>query len=62
MNTATLRIAVAQLNCTVGDLAGNAAKIAAAAAEAKGRGAHVLLTPELALKIVHLRPDWETAR
>lgn len=49
MNTATLRIAVAQLNCTVGDLAGNAAKIAAAAAEAKGRGAHVLLTPELAL-------------
>lgn len=49
MNTATLRIAVAQLNCTVGDLAGNAAKIAAAAAEAKRRGAHVLLTPELAL-------------
>lgn len=49
MNTATLKIAVAQLNCTVGDLAGNAARISAAAAEAKRRGAHVLLTPELAL-------------
>jgi NAD+ synthetase len=49
MNTATLKIAVAQLNCTVGDVVGNAAKISAAAAEARNRGAHLLLTPELAL-------------
>jgi NAD+ synthetase len=45
----TLKIAVAQINCTVGDLAGNAARIAAAAREAKGLGADLLLTPELAL-------------
>ncbi|HWT55062.1 MAG TPA: NAD+ synthase [Rhodocyclaceae bacterium] len=45
----TLKIAVAQINCTVGDLAGNAARIAAAAREAKSLGADVLLTPELAL-------------
>jgi NAD+ synthetase len=45
----SLKIAVAQINCTVGDLAGNAARIAAAAREAKTLGADLLLTPELAL-------------
>lgn len=49
MDTATLKIAVAQLNCTVGDLTGNAAKIRAAALNAKQAGAHLVLTPELAL-------------
>ena len=43
------KVAIAQLNFTVGDLAGNSARIAAAAREAHGAGAHVLLTPELAL-------------
>lgn len=45
----SLKIAVAQINCTVGDLAGNAARIAAAAREARALGADLLLTPELAL-------------
>jgi NAD+ synthetase len=45
----SLKIAVAQINCTVGDLAGNARRIAAAAREAKQQGADLLLTPELAL-------------
>lgn len=45
----SLKIAIAQINCTVGDLAGNARRIAAAAREAKQQGADVLLTPELAL-------------
>ncbi|MBS1210159.1 MAG: synthase [Proteobacteria bacterium] len=49
MNTATLKIAVAQLNSTVGDLAGNAAKIRHAALQARTDGAHLLITPELAL-------------
>ena len=44
-----LKIAVAQINCTVGDLAGNAARIAAAARTALSLGADVMLTPELAL-------------
>ena len=45
----SLKIAIAQINCSVGDLAGNAARIAAAAREAKAQGADLLLTPELAL-------------
>ncbi len=44
-----LRIGIAQLNATVGDLAGNAAKILAFALRARELGADVLLTPELAL-------------
>lgn len=43
------RIALAQLNCTVGDFAGNAARIVAAAETAHQQGAHLLLTPELSL-------------
>lgn len=45
----SLKIAIAQINCTVGDLSGNARRIAAAAREAKQQGADLLLTPELAL-------------
>ena len=45
----TLRIALAQLNVTVGDLAGNAARIAQAAREAAAQGVALLVTPELSL-------------
>ena len=44
-----MKIAIAQINCIVGDLAGNAAKIAEYAQRAKAQGAAVLLTPELSL-------------
>ncbi|MBI4986977.1 MAG: NAD+ synthase [Rhodocyclales bacterium] len=44
-----LKIAVAQINCTVGDIAGNARRILAAGVEAQALGADVLVTPELAL-------------
>ncbi|NJD24040.1 MAG: NAD+ synthase [Betaproteobacteria bacterium] len=61
-----LRVAVAQFNATVGDLTGNAGRIARCAAEAKARGAQVLLTPELALcgyppEDLLLRPDFYRA-
>ncbi|GAB2889551.1 NAD+ synthase [Uliginosibacterium flavum] len=49
MNSASLKIAVAQLNSSVGDLAGNAGKIRLAAADARSAGAHLMITPELAL-------------
>src|SRR5215210_3550674 len=45
----TLRIALAQLNPTVGDVAGNAAKVRDARAEAAGLGAEVVMFPELYL-------------
>ena len=41
--------AVAQLNCFVGDISGNARRILDAVARAKAAGADVVLTPELAL-------------
>ena len=44
-----MRIGLAQLNPTVGDFAGNAEKILAAYRELTGRGADVVLAPELAL-------------
>jgi NAD+ synthetase len=44
-----MRIALAQLNTTVGDLRGNARKIIAAAQASKAAGAELLLAPELAL-------------
>lgn len=44
-----MKIAIAQINCSVGDLAGNAAKIAEYARRAKAQGAEILLTPELSL-------------
>jgi predicted amidohydrolase len=61
-----LRIAVAQFNATVGDLTGNVERIVECAAQAKARGAQVLLTPELALcgyppEDLLLRPDFYRA-
>ena len=44
-----MKIAIAQINCIVGDLAGNAAKILAYAERAKQLGAKLLLSPELGL-------------
>lgn len=44
-----MKIAIAQINCTVGDLAGNAARIIDYAQQAQDAGASLLLTPELAL-------------
>ncbi|MEW5903154.1 MAG: NAD+ synthase [Pseudomonadota bacterium] len=44
-----MKIAIAQINCTVGDLAGNAARIADYARRAQAQGAQLLLTPELSL-------------
>jgi NAD+ synthase (glutamine-hydrolysing) len=46
---ARVKLAIAQINSTVGDLNGNAAKIAEHARSAKAEGASLLLTPELAL-------------
>ncbi|MDR1367428.1 MAG: NAD+ synthase, partial [Candidatus Accumulibacter sp.] len=45
----SLKIALAQINTTVGDLDGNAARIRDFAHRAKDLGADILLTPELAL-------------
>src|SRR5256885_14284856 len=44
-----MRIALAQINPVVGDLAGNRAMILAGLAEAKGRSADLVLSPELAV-------------
>jgi NAD+ synthetase len=44
-----MRIAIGQINCTVGDLSGNARKILDYADRAKAGGADLLLTPELSL-------------
>ena len=44
-----MRIALAQLNPTVGDLAGNASRIADAAARAAELGADLVVAPELAI-------------
>lgn len=60
---AALKVALAQINCTVGDLAGNAERILAAAQEAVRRGAQLMVTPELALagyppEDLLLRPDF----
>jgi len=43
----SLKIALAQLNSVVGDLAGNVAKLRTARAEAAAKGAHVVVFPEL---------------
>ncbi len=45
----SLKIAIAQINATVGDLAGNAARILDFAQRAKAQGADLVLTPELVL-------------
>lgn len=45
----TIRIALAQINTTVGDFAGNSQRLVAAAAEAYALGARIVVAPELAL-------------
>ncbi len=60
-----MKIALAQFNATVGDLAGNASRIRALAADAAMRGARLMITPELALcgyppEDLALRPDFYT--
>jgi NAD+ synthase/NAD+ synthase (glutamine-hydrolysing) len=60
------RIAIAQFNPVVGDLAGNARRIAAYAEQARAAGADALLTPELSLsgyppEDLLLRPDFYRA-
>src|SRR5277367_1898499 len=44
-----MRVGIAQLNCVVGDLRGNATRILAAVAEARRGGADLVVTPELSL-------------
>ncbi|MBY0577000.1 MAG: NAD+ synthase [Gallionellaceae bacterium] len=44
-----MRLAIAQINCMLGDLAGNAAKILQYAGQARQQGVQLLLTPELGL-------------
>jgi NAD+ synthase (glutamine-hydrolysing) len=49
MNILPLRVALAQINVTVGDLEGNAQKILASMRQAHAGGAHIVCFPELAL-------------
>lgn len=44
-----MKIALAQINCTLGDLAGNAKKMIAACQHASQQGAEIVITPELGL-------------
>ena len=45
----SVKVALAQINVTVGDIQGNAAKIIESARTAFAAGAKLLLTPELSL-------------
>jgi NAD+ synthetase len=61
-----MKIAIAQLNPTIGDLAGNAQQIVAAAQMAVEMGADLMLTPELALcgyppRDLLIKPDFISA-
>ena len=47
--SSNVKVAVAQLNCTVGDFEGNSRRIIEAASRAAAAGADLLLTPELSL-------------
>jgi len=49
MNIIPLRVALAQINVTVGDLEGNAEKMLASMRQAHEAGAHIVCFPELAL-------------
>src|SRR5256886_12916772 len=49
LRTDPLRVALAQLNATVGDIEGNARKIREAIARARDEGAQLVILPELAL-------------
>jgi len=44
-----MKIAIAQINCIVGDLTGNAKKIIASVRQAQAQGATLVVTPELSL-------------
>ena len=44
-----MKVALAQINATVGDLEGNAQRIVNAARRAYGQGVHLVVAPELAL-------------
>ena len=48
-SSSQVKVALAQINATVGDLAGNARRIIDAARRAHAQGARVVLTPELGL-------------
>ena len=61
-----LRLALAQVNPTVGDLAGNAALIIESTAQAKSAGAHIVIFPEMILtgypvEDLALRPSFQLA-
>ncbi len=49
MNSLPLRVALAQINVTVGDLVGNTRKILTSMQRASAEGAHIVCMPELAL-------------
>jgi NAD+ synthase (glutamine-hydrolysing) len=49
MNIIPLRVALAQINVTVGDLEGNTQKILSYMQQAHAAGSHIVCTPELAL-------------
>ena len=49
MSLSRVRLAIAQLNLTVGDLRGNCAKISDYAHKAAAQGVRILLTPELSI-------------
>ena len=62
----SLRVALAQVNPTVGDLADNAALIRNSVAEAAARGAHLVVLPEMVLtgypvEDLALRPSFQEA-
>ena len=61
-----LRVALAQINPTVGDLAGNAALIADSVAKAKAHGANLIVFPEMIVtgypvEDLALRPSFQAA-
>ena len=61
-----LRLALAQINPTVGDLTGNAALIAQSVDQAVGAGAHIVIFPEMVLtgypvEDLALRPSFQVA-
>jgi NAD+ synthase (glutamine-hydrolysing) len=61
-----IRIALAQVNPTVGDLAGNAAQVRASVADAAAQGARLVVFPELVLtgypvEDLALRPSFQQA-
>jgi NAD+ synthase (glutamine-hydrolysing) len=61
-----LRLALAQVNPTVGDLAGNAALIKQSVDQAVGAGAHIVILPEMVLtgypvEDLALRPSFQLA-